>query len=161
MNLHLKMAVAVAALAGASLLLPALASGTPTPLVIPTLAGVAALPGPVAPAATPAATMTTLTTKPDVALAGAKFTVTGKGLPANKSVTLTWGTANVTWTVDARPDSVDYLGRKVDKVSVVLGTATTDAAARSPRGSRRRRTSAASTTSIRWSTANRSRRAAS
>jgi hypothetical protein len=128
MNLHLKMAVAVAALAGASLLLPALASGTPTPLVIPTLAGVAALPGPVAPAATPAATMTTLTTKPDVALAGAKFTVTGKGLPANKSVTLTWGTANVTWTVDARPDSVDYLGRKVDKVSVVLGTATTDAA---------------------------------
>ena len=35
MNLHMKMAVAVAALAGATMLLPALASGTPTPLVIP------------------------------------------------------------------------------------------------------------------------------
>jgi hypothetical protein len=127
MNLHAKMAVTVAALAGASLLLPAVASGTPTPLVIPTLAGVAALPGPVAPAATPAATMTALTTKPDVALAGTKFTITGTGLPTNKSVTLTWGTANVTWTVDARPDSVDYLGRKADKITVVLGTATTNA----------------------------------
>ena len=55
--------------------------------------------------------MTILTTKPDVAVAGTKFTISGKGLPANKSVTLTWGTATVTWMVDARPDSVDYLGR--------------------------------------------------
>ena len=83
MNLHMKMAVTVAALAGATMLLPALASGTPTPLVIPTLTGVAALPGPLAPAATPAASMTTLTTKPDVAVAGTKFTVSAKGLPAS------------------------------------------------------------------------------
>jgi hypothetical protein len=127
MNLHMKMAVTVAALAGAAMLLPALASGTPTPLVIPALSGVAALPGPLAAPATPAASMTTLATKPDIAVAGTKFRISGKGLPANASVTLTWGTANVTWMVDARPDSVDYLGRKADKITVVLGTATTDA----------------------------------
>ena len=52
------------------MLLPGLASGTPTPLVIPAIPGVAALPGIAAPAATPAATMQALTTKPDVAVAG-------------------------------------------------------------------------------------------
>src|SRR6266508_770555 len=111
MNLHMKMAVTVAALAGATMLLPALASGTPTPLVIPAIPGVSALPGVAAPAATPAANMTVLATKPDVAVAGTKFTVSGTKLPANKSVTLTWGTSNVTWMVEARPDSVDYYGR--------------------------------------------------
>ena len=40
---------------------------------------------------------------------------------------LIWNTANVTWVVDARPDSVDYLGRKADKITVVLAQATTDA----------------------------------
>src|SRR5690348_5419252 len=119
MNLHMKMAVTVAALAGATMLLPALASGTPTPLVIPAIPGVATLTNAVAPAATPAANMTALVTKPDIAVAGTKFTIAGTGLPANKSVTLTWGTANVTWSVDARPDSVDYLGRKADKITVV------------------------------------------
>jgi len=127
MNLHMKMAVAVAALAGTTMFLPALASGTPTPLVIPDIPGVAALPGIAAPAATPIANMTVLVTKPDVAVAGTKFTISGKGLPANKSVTLTWGTATVTWMVDARPDSVDYLGRSATKITVVLGAATTDA----------------------------------
>jgi hypothetical protein len=127
MNLHMKMAVTVAALVGAAMLLPALASGTPTPLVIPAVPGVAALPGVVAPAATPVANMTALATKPDVAVAGTKFTISGTGLPAGKNVTLTWATANVTWMVDARPDSVDYLGRSATKLNVVLGTATTNA----------------------------------
>ena len=115
-----------AALAGA-LLLPALASAAPTPLVIPALSGVAALPGPLAPASTPAATMTTLTTKPDDAVAGTPFTLTGSGLPANKPVSIVWGTANVTWVVDARPDSVDYLGRSASKIQVVLAQAQTSA----------------------------------
>ncbi len=128
MNLHMKMAVTVAVLAGAAMLLPALASGTPTPLVIPAIPGVSALPGVAAPAATPAANMTVLATKPDVAVAGTKFTISGTKLPANKSVTLTWGTSNVTWMVEARPDSVDYYGRSATKIAVVLGTATTDAA---------------------------------
>ncbi len=127
MNLHTKMAVAVGGLAGAFALLPGTAPAAPTPLAIPAIAGVPALPGPLAPAATPAATMQALTTKPDVAVAGTRFTISGSGLPANTSVMLTWGTANVTWVVDARPDSVDYLGRSATKVATVLGAAQTDA----------------------------------
>jgi hypothetical protein len=110
----------------AALLVPAAAGATPTPLQIPAVPGVAALPGPLAPAAAPAARMGTLTTKPDVAVAGTTFTVSGSGLPAGKTVSLTWGTANVTWIVDPRPDSVDYLGRQASKFAVVLGTATTN-----------------------------------
>lgn len=126
MNLHMKMAATVASLAGALLLLPALATAAPTPLVAPAFSGVAQLPGPIAPAAKPAANMGVLATSPDIAVAGKKFTITGTGLPANKPVTITWGTANVTWVVDARPDSVDYLGRQADKVTVVLAQTATD-----------------------------------
>ncbi|HVP75479.1 MAG TPA: hypothetical protein VMS63_05605, partial [Gaiellaceae bacterium] len=129
MKTHVKLAAALATLAGA-ILLPALATAAPTPLVIPALSGVAALPGPLAPAATPAAAMGTLTAKPDVAPAGTTFTLTGSGLPENKAVSIVWGTANVTWIVDARPDSVDYLGRSASKVQVVLGQAQTDAQGR-------------------------------
>jgi hypothetical protein len=124
----MKMVVSVASLAGALLLLPALAAAAPTPLIIPAFTGVSQLPGAIAPAATPAASMGLLTTSPDVAVAGTKFTIAGSGLPANKPVTLTWGTANVTWVVDARPDSVDYLGRQASKLAVVLAQTITDAA---------------------------------
>ena len=126
MTTHTKLVAAIAALAGA-LLLPALAAAAPTPLVIPALAGVAGLPGPIAPTSTPAANMSTLATKPDDAVAGTRFTLTDSGLPANKSVSIVWGTANVTWVVDARPDSVDYLGRAATKIQVVLGQTETDA----------------------------------
>ncbi len=71
--------------------------------------------------------MTTLTAKPDNAVAGTPFTLSGSGLPANKPVSIVWGTANVTWVVDARPDSVDYLGRSASKIQVVLGQGQTDA----------------------------------
>jgi len=120
-----KLALIAATLAGA-LLLPALAHATPTPLVAPSIPGVAAMPGPLAPAAKPAATMGVLVAQPDTATIGKRFTLSGAGLPANKDVTLTWSTANVTWIVDARPDTVDYLGRKADKLAVVLATAKTD-----------------------------------
>ena len=36
-------------------------------------------------------------------------------------------TANVRYILDAKPDSVDYLGRKVDQIGVALANATTDA----------------------------------
>jgi len=126
MKLTTKIAVAAAALAGA-VLLPSLAAATSTPLVPPALTGVAPLPGPIAPPSTASPTMTTLTAKPDDAPAGTKFTLTGSGLPAGKPVSIVWGTANVTWVVDPRPDSVDYLGRAATKVQVVLATAQTDA----------------------------------
>ena len=77
MRTHTKLVAAVAALAGA-LLLPALATAAPTPLVAPALPGVAALPGPLAAPATAAANMTTLTVNPDDAVAGTQFTITGR-----------------------------------------------------------------------------------
>jgi hypothetical protein len=126
MNMHTKLAAAVAALAGA-MLLPALAAATPAPLSTPSFSGIPALPGPLAPASVPAANMGTLQTTPDTGLAGTPYSVSGVGLPPNSDVTLVWGTANVTWVVDARPDSVDYLGRQATQVNVVIGTAKTDA----------------------------------
>ena len=74
----------------------------------------------------PDPTMKTLTTKPDIAIAGTDITVSGSGLPPDKDVMLTWSTANVDWQVDARPDSVDYLGRKATNYNVRLGIAHTD-----------------------------------
>jgi hypothetical protein len=119
-------------LAGALLLsapavLSAPAASTTVALTAPAIPGVAALPGPLAAPATPAANMGVLKTTPDIGLPGSAFTIAGSGLGANKDVSIVWGTANVTWVVDARPDSVDYLGRKADKISVVLATTTTSA----------------------------------
>jgi len=75
----------------------------------------------------PGSTVKNLVTKPDVAVAGTNFSVSGSGLPANKDVLLTWSTANVDWLLDARPDSVDYLGRKATNYNVQLAIAHTDA----------------------------------
>jgi hypothetical protein len=121
-----------AVLAGALLLsAPAVfsapAASTTVALTAPAIPGVAALPGPIAAPATPAASMGILKTTPDIGLPGTTVTIAGSGLAASKDVTIVWNTANVTWVVDARPDSVDYLGRKADKLSIVLGTAKTDA----------------------------------
>ena len=43
------------------------------------------------------------------------MTISGSNLPGNQSVELTWSTANVTWMVDPEPDTVNYLGRCVDR----------------------------------------------
>jgi hypothetical protein len=111
----------------AMLVLPAVALAEPTPLAAPLIPGVAALPGPVVDPGKPAASMKLLTTTPDVALAGTATTISGTGLPADKDVTLTWGTANVDWVLDPRADSVDYLGRKATKYTVQLAKVHTSA----------------------------------
>ena len=49
-------------------------------------------------------------------------------MPAGKDVSIVWMTANISYVLDAKPDSVDYVGRKVDKLGVVLATSKTDAA---------------------------------
>src|SRR6266536_2413641 len=121
-----RLTIAGAVLAGA-LLLSAPAVATPIALPAPAIPGVAPLPGPVAAPFTTAPTIGALKTTPDIALPGKGFTISGKGLAPNKDVSLVWNTANVTWMVDARPDSVDYLGRKVDKVNVVLAQTKTNA----------------------------------
>jgi hypothetical protein len=121
-----KTILAVAALA-VGLLLPAQASATPTVLTPPAIPGVAALPGPIAPAATPAQNMGILQTSPDIGVPGAGFALSGTGLTPNADVSIVWMTANVTWVVDARPDSVDYLGRNTVKFGVTIANTTTDA----------------------------------
>ena len=120
--------VTVATLAALSLLvLPSVALAEAGPLAAPAIPGVAALPGPVVDPGKPAAEMKLLKTTPDIALAGAAVTISGSGLPADKDVTLTWGTANVDWVLDARADSVDYLGRKATKFAVQLAKVHTSA----------------------------------
>ena len=121
-----RLALLGAVLTGA-LLLSAPAGATPGPLPAPAVPGVAPLPGPLAAPSAPAASMGVLRTTPDVGAAGTAFSLSGSGLAANKDLSIVWSTANVTWVVDARPDSVDYLGRKADKVSVVLARTKTDA----------------------------------
>src|SRR6188474_1769028 len=120
--------VTVVTLAALALLvLPSVALAEAGPLAAPAIPGVAALPGPVVDPGKPAAEMKLLKTTPDIALAGAAVTITGSGLPADKDVTLTWGTANVDWVLDARADSVDYLGRKATKFAVQLAKVHTSA----------------------------------
>jgi hypothetical protein len=115
------------ALAAFALVTPTTALADPATVPAPLLPGAAALPGPIVDPGTPAANMKLLTTAPDTALPGTAFTVAGSGLPVNKAVTLTFGTANVDWQVDARTDSVDYLGRKTTKITTRIATAQTDA----------------------------------
>jgi hypothetical protein len=120
-----KKILSVAALA-AGLLLPAQASADPAALTPPAIPGVAQLPGPIAPAASQAPNMGILHATPDVGVPGTPYTLSGTGLAPSKNVSIVWKTANVTWVVDPRPDSVDYLGRSVTKLGVVIGSTTTD-----------------------------------
>jgi len=126
MTITIKRVVGIA-VAAAALLVPASALATTGPVQAPAIPGVAGLPGPLVDPGKPAATMSTLKASPDIAVAGTKTRISGAGLPANKDVTLTWSTANVDWMLDARPDSVDYLGRKTTKFPVLLAKAHTDA----------------------------------
>lgn len=123
------------ALAGA-LLLPAptaLARKAPVPenpVVIPTPAvpGAPALPGPEVTEQPREGAVSALSVSPSEARTGQEMTVSGSGLPADKTVTLTWSTANVSWEVSPTREGVDYLGpASPQSVTVVLGTTTTDA----------------------------------
>jgi hypothetical protein len=121
-----KRLVAALAVVGA-LLVPATALASAGPVPPPAVPGVAPLPGPIAAASTPAATVGVLKTTPDVGNAGRQMTISGTGLKANADVQLVWMTASVRWILDARTDSVDYIGRNVEKFGVVLTGARTDA----------------------------------
>jgi hypothetical protein len=121
-----KLLVTVSVLAGA-LFVPSVAAAEPRALTPPDIPGVAPLPGPIAAPSKPAPNMSVLKTTPDIGVPGTSYTLSGAGLPAGKDVSIVWKTANVTWVVDPRPDSVDYLGRKADKIAVVIATTKTDA----------------------------------
>jgi hypothetical protein len=124
--------IAGAVLAGAVALVlgpfSSTAAAVPAPVPAPAIPGAAGLPGPPAAPSRPAEDMGILKATPDIGAAGTKFTLSGTKLPANKSVSIVWVTSNVNWILDARPDSVDYIGQKEDKgIAVVLGQTTTDA----------------------------------
>ncbi len=80
-----------------------------------------------------------LTTSPDAGVAGTPFTVSGTGLTPNTSLQLVWGTNTATWSVDAEPYTVNYLGSVYSPTSassllnnsnseyVNMATVTTDA----------------------------------
>lgn len=69
----------------------------------------------------------TVTADPMQGYIGQEFTLTGKGLPANTEVTLTWSTADGAWLADVQPNSINYRGLKFTKYPVKLTTVTTDA----------------------------------
>jgi hypothetical protein len=98
-----------------------------TVLQSPVIPGVAPLPGPVATPAQPSNNMGLLDVTPDQGVAGTPMTISGKQLPANASVELTWSTASATWMVQTEPDTVNYLGRSDTLFAVVLDTTTTNA----------------------------------
>ncbi len=116
-------AVAVAAL----VLLHTGALAAPTPVTAPVIPGAPTLFGPVVDGGAPTDTTAALKTTPDVAPAGVKVTISGTGLPGGKAIHLVWMTASVRFILDSKPDSVDYIGRKVDKIAVALGNTATDA----------------------------------
>ena len=104
------------------------ASGDPRPIPPPPLAGVPALPGPIAPAATPAADGEgILVTAPDSGPVGSGFTVSGNGLPKNADVDLVWGTWRGAYVMNPAIETVQFFERRFEPVRVVLGHARTDA----------------------------------
>ena len=58
---------------------------------------------------------------------GTPITISGKDLPANATLPLTWSTADGAWIVDVQPNTVNYMGVKYIKYSVDMVTVTTDA----------------------------------
>ena len=98
-----------------------------TMLKAPAIPGVAPLPGPVAKITGVSTNMGILDVSPDEGVVGTPITISGSHLGANKSVQLTWSTADATWQVQAEPNTVNYLGRADTLFSVVLDTTTTNA----------------------------------
>ena len=68
-----------------------------------------------------------ITTDPIQGPIGQEFTISGKGLPANASVDLTWSTADGAWLADVQPNSINYRGLKFTKYPVKMASVTTDA----------------------------------
>jgi hypothetical protein len=118
--------LACIAVAGA-LMLSSAALAEPHPVTPPTLPGVATLAGPIAGTSSPAANLKLLSVEPASGPTGTKFVVTGQGLPVNTDVQIVWGTSNVRYILNPLPDNVEYYGRKIDRLSVVLAQAKTDA----------------------------------
>ncbi|MBC7462648.1 MAG: hypothetical protein H7227_00090 [Actinobacteria bacterium] len=128
------MRILAASIVSVGMITPAMGADTnpvtPINLVAPSgLPGIPALPFTgvkSAPFAT-TQTMLTLGVTPDQGVLGQDITISGKGLPVNTTMMLTWSTADGTWVADIQPNSVNYLGTKYTKYNVDMGSVTTDA----------------------------------
>jgi len=76
---------------------------------------------------TPSDKMLNLDVAPSQGVLGDPITISGKGLPANTSLKLTWSTADGNWIADVQPNTVNYMGLKYIKYNVDIASVTTDA----------------------------------
>ena len=114
---------AMAAVLIAALATPAIAADVENILALTApkdLKGVPALPftGEKITFTTPDLLAGSITAEPNQGYIGQAFTLTGKGLPANTAVDLTWSTADGAWLADMRPNSINYRGLKFFKYPV-------------------------------------------
>ena len=109
---------------------PAQAADNPVKLVAPKeIVGIPAIPftGLKAQAFSTPSNMVNLQVTPSQVVIGDAITITGKGLPGNTPVTLTWSTSDATWVADVQPNTVNYMGTAYTKYNVVIATISTDA----------------------------------
>ena len=123
---------AVAAILPLALMSPAQAGDATSPIQVfapAGLKGVPALPfsGVKVPAFTNAEKVLNMDVVPQQGPEGTPITITGKGLPADATIPLTWPTADGYWKVGVDPTTVNYMGNGYVKYSVTLATVTTDA----------------------------------
>ena len=114
----------------ASFIAPAYAADNPVKLVAPKeIVGIPAIPftGLKAQAFSTPSNMVNLEVSPSQVVIGDALTITGKGLPGNIPVTLTWSTSDATWIADVQPNTVNYMGTSYTKYNVVIATISTDA----------------------------------
>jgi len=125
-----KLACGLAGAALIGLLLPAFAAADAMPIPPPALSGVPAIPGPLAAPAKPASQIALLKATPESGKVGTKFTLSGEDLPANTDVEIVWNTAKGSYVLNPLPDTVEFVRRQLDPISVVLARARTDASGR-------------------------------
>lgn len=132
MNKKLIIRSVAAAAFAAAMITPAVAADVENILTLTApkdLQGVPALPftGEKITFTTPDLLSGNITTDPIQGPIGQEFTISGKGLPANASVDLTWSTADGAWLADVQPNSINYRGLKFTKYPVKMASVATDA----------------------------------
>ena len=132
MNKKLIIRSVAAAAFAAAMITPAVAADVENILTLTApkdLQGVPALPftGEKITFTTPDLLTGNITTDPIQGPVGQEITISGKGLPANASVDLTWSTADGAWLADVQPNSINYRGLKFTKYPVKMASVTTDA----------------------------------
>lgn len=123
--LRIGSAVALAA----AFMAPAQAADNPVKLTPPKEIAVSAIPftGITQPPFTTPSNMVNLDVTPTQVVLGDALTISGKGLPGNTPITLTWSTNDATWVTDVQPSTVNYMGTSYTKYNVVITTLSTDA----------------------------------